>query len=193
MAFVLLFALVLGPVLPGADPGDPAPAVNWALGAPARQSSTRSGCEAARAVDGEREGERAARSVALTKSEPDSFWEVDLGAVREVEEIRVFLCREGCGARLRDLAVFVSEEPFRHGAAKETMLQLGVSFALVWGPLGDPADGRERAERQTIPIRARGRWVRLQPVEGGSLALAEVEVLGPASPPLPTAAPRGGR
>ncbi|HSM50645.1 MAG TPA: hypothetical protein VLA75_04515, partial [Thermoanaerobaculia bacterium] len=88
-------------------------------------------------------------------------------------------CRQGCGERLRDLAVFVSEEPFRHATAKETMLQMGVSFAIVWGPLGDLAEGGSRHDRQTIPIRARGRWVRLQPIHGGPLALAEVEVLGP--------------
>lgn len=172
---------------------DPARTVNWALGAPARQSSTRFGGDAGRAVDGRQDSDRASRSVALTQDEPDAFWEVDLGAVREVEEIRVFLCRQGCGEQLRDLAVFVSEEPFRHAAAKETMLQMGVSFAIVWGPLGDLAEDGSRQDRQTIPIAARGRWVRLQPVLGGPLALAEVEVLGPASPPFPTAAPRGAR
>jgi hypothetical protein len=179
MPFALPLALALIQVLPGAGPGEPSPAVNWALGAPARQSSTHSGCEAGRAVDGAREGGRGSRSVARTRAEPDSFWEVDLGAAREIEEVRVFLCGAGCGERLRDLAVLVSEEPYRHAKVKETLLQLGVSFAIVWGPLGDLAPDGSRQGWQTIPIRASGRWVRLQRVDGGPLALAEVEVLGP--------------
>ncbi|HSM50090.1 MAG TPA: hypothetical protein VLA75_01665, partial [Thermoanaerobaculia bacterium] len=62
--------------LPAAGLGGSVLAVNWALDAPARQSSTRSGYEAARAVDGAQEGDRRSRSVALTKDEPDAFWEV---------------------------------------------------------------------------------------------------------------------
>lgn len=170
----------------GAGAGDPSGnRVSWALGARARQSSTRTGCAASFAVDGVRDGDRRSGNVALTRRETNPFWEVDLGEVRAIDEVRLHLCRVGCGEGLRDVVVLVATEPFRHRDAAASALQLGVKLAIVWGPLGDLREDGKREAFQTIRLTAAGRWVRVQRIGAGVLGLAEVELLGPAATGAP--------
>lgn len=153
--------------------------VNWALAARAGQSTTRTGHPAGLAVDGRLDGDLRAGTVSLTRREAHPYWEVDLGEVRAIDEVRIHLCQVGCGERLRDVVVFVANEPLRHRDAAASALQLGVKLAIVWGPLGDLREDGERETFQTVRLTAAGRWVRVQRIGAGVLGLAEVELLGP--------------
>lgn len=72
----------------------PAPAPNLALGKPATQSSTYTGGDgtgpAARAVDGNTDGQFANGSVSHTNAESNPWWQVDLGSAVTVNEIEVW-------------------------------------------------------------------------------------------------------
>ena len=60
---------------------------NVARAGKARQSSTAEGAEAARALDGNMDGDNPFKSVSLTQEEDNPWWEVDLGANLPLEKV----------------------------------------------------------------------------------------------------------
>ena len=56
----------------------------------ASQSSTAEGAEAARAIDGNTDGDMAKNSISLTESSDNPWWEVDLGATLPLEQVVVW-------------------------------------------------------------------------------------------------------
>jgi hypothetical protein len=143
---------------------------NLTLGRSARQSSTGGDLNAERAVDGVTNGDARQASVSQTDADPGSWWEVDLGAVQQIERIDLFNRTDCCGERLREFFVLVSNERL-HGTELSRFLHTpGVAAYYVPGPVG---------EQISLPVDGRGRYVRVQLARSDYLALAEVQVWGP--------------
>jgi hypothetical protein len=79
---------------------------NVALKGKANQSSTQNSGEAARAIDGNTEGDFADGSTTLTKAEDNPWWEVDFGTNQPLEELAIWNRTDrGLGTRLTDFKV----------------------------------------------------------------------------------------
>ena len=83
--------------------------VNVARAGTASQTSTGWGGDAARAIDGNRDGNYSNNSVTHSgTASAYNWWQVDLGSVRAIEEIRLFNRTDGgWGVRLADIDVVV--------------------------------------------------------------------------------------
>lgn len=135
---------------------------NLAAGKPASQSTTyQAGTEAAKAVDGD------VFSITHTQHESQAWWQVDLGASSQIEQIKVWNRTDCCGERLSNFYVLVSDQPIT------SLGQAGVWNNYVAGQAGWPS---------TIPVGRTGRYVRIQLSGSNWLSLAEVEVLGTPAP-----------
>jgi hypothetical protein len=75
---------------------------NLAQGKHATQSSSLAGADASLAVDGNVDGAFVHKSVAHTLRERGAWWEVDLGAERELSSIEVWNRTDCCAERLRN-------------------------------------------------------------------------------------------
>ena len=142
---------------------------NLALKKKAHQSSTGYGGDAHRAVDGNRDGNYGANSVSHTNNGSGEWWEVDLGTVRQIKEIRIFNRTDCCGERLADFSVLVSERPFGTTSLDEVL-----GDSSVWNYRHDGVAG----QKTQIPVAVAGRYVRIQLSGANYLSLAEVEVMG---------------
>lgn len=174
---------------------------NWALHTSPTQSSTAFGGNAARAVDGNRDGVWSHGSVTHTNEETDPYWQVDLGAAHYIDEIRLYNRTDCCSERLKDLAVLFmnSKTGFTHrdfsssiGENHEGPDGAGVAGAFmkpIFFQAGDldPRTGA-KLSRTTIKIEGKDcnqngqrgclmRFVRVQLAGTGILSLAEVELI----------------
>lgn len=149
-------------------PSPPAGLVNVALGALATQSSTAGAAVAGLAVDGDPSGDPARGSIATTNSEPSPFWQVDLGQVHDVWSVRLVNRGDCCGERLSGFHVFVSETDLTGRPYAGLVADASVWKIYRVTPFGDSL---------TLPVGARGRYVRVQLSEVNALSLAEVQVL----------------
>jgi mono/diheme cytochrome c family protein len=72
----------------------------------ATQSSTQDEADAARAIDGNTDGDFGASSTTMTKTEDSPWWELDLGADTPLDEIAIWNRSDrGLGTRLSDFKV----------------------------------------------------------------------------------------
>lgn len=141
--------------------------VNLALKKSATQISTNPGGEAYRAVDGNTDGVWANGSVAHTNIESQAWWQVDLGSVRAIQNIKVWN-REEAPERTSDFYVFVSDEPFKSTDLEATKSQVGPGGSFFTaGSCGRPTE---------LAMKKTGRYVRVQLSGTNYLQLAEVEV-----------------
>lgn len=137
---------------------------NLARGKTAKQSSTRSaGGAASRAVDGITSGVFSNNSVTHTASESENgtWWEVDLGGIYSISQIKIFNRTDCCQDRLNNMGVKVSNTPFRSN-----------SDGILFGELVTFGNIRTFNASQV------GRYIRIYKKSGGFLSLAEVEVYG---------------
>jgi hypothetical protein len=148
-------------------PPDSPSATNLALGQPATQSSTAAGGVASRAVDGNTNGNFGAQSVTHTNGGNPSWWEVDLGTRSQVDRIDIWNRTDCCGDRLSNYYVLVSDNPSPQPGDP------GVFTHFEAAQAGTPT---------SVPVDAVGRYVRVQKLGSGVIALAEVEVWGGAAP-----------
>ncbi len=158
--------------------GRPLPSgANLARGALATQRSTVHGGVASRAVDGNTDGVYAAGSVTHTGAHAGAWWEVDLGAMAQIDSIAVWNRGDCCQDRLAGYRVLVSSAPNPQpgGAAFEHF------------------EAAQAGRPTIIPVGALGRYVRIQLQGSGVLSLAEVEVFGSASPLVNLAASGSAR
>ncbi|HFC00869.1 MAG TPA: discoidin domain-containing protein, partial [Phaeodactylibacter sp.] len=138
--------------------------INTALNKTSTQHSTQFGATASRATDGNTDGDFwNGNSVALTNWTNQSWWEVDLGGVVDITEIRIFNRSDCCQDILKNYYVFVSENPFNSTDLNSTLNQNGVVNFLQNNAAGTPT---------TIPANTTGRYVRVQLSGQGFLALA---------------------
>jgi RHS repeat-associated protein len=160
-----------GELLVTAEAGAPAP-TNLALGKPATQSSVLFGGVASRATDGNTDGAWGGGSVTHTDNQAQPWWQVDLGAVQQLQTVRVWNRTDCCSERLSNFYVLVSDAPFTSTDLNVTLSQAGVSSYHVAGPVAASA---------AVAVGRTGRYVRVQlAASADCLALAEVEALGQA-------------
>jgi hypothetical protein len=143
---------------------------NMALAAVTSQSSSAFDMGADRAVDGITDGDHhAAESVSHTEKDHQPWWQVDLGAVVDIDRIEIFNRTDCCSDRLRDYYVFISSTPFEHRTVEETVRDPNVFASFQQEQAQSPT---------TVAIGRRGRFVRIQlTAEEQFLALAEVRVI----------------
>ena len=150
-------------------------AINWSreAGAQASQSSTGWGGAASRAIDGNTSGNYNHNSVTHTADGTDNWWQVDLGADREIREL-VIWPRTSNMDRLSNFRVSILD-------AQGTELT-GQDFYTQQGHVGTPN------LKWVLPQMVSGRTVRIQFLGqnlagNGYLSLAEVQVLSQYSAP----------
>lgn len=146
---------------------------NLAKGAKASQSSEVGGASAARAIDGNTNGDFNNASVTHTNADADAWWEVDLGREEAIDSIRIWNRVDCCGNRLRDFWVFISPTPF---SPRETVKDI-LQRSEVWKRPGVRPNPSIRIKADGT----RGRYVRIQlagthSMEEAYMSLAEVEV-----------------
>jgi hypothetical protein len=141
------------PIAPVPDPK------NLALGQPATQSSTLNDQSASIAVDGVTLSTDG-RGLSETDSDPQAWWQVDLGSTQAVGRVHVWRRTDCCLDRLADFDVMLSSD----GATWTSVLH-------VSGQAGQPS---------ILDFGGKmGRYVRVQLTGTNFLALTEVEVFAP--------------
>ncbi len=141
--------------------------LNRALGKPVQQSTEGFGGAAARAVDGNTNGNFFGNSVTHTLQEYQPYWQVDLGGVYDIDTIELFNRTDCCRERLHDFFVFYSPDPFANRGASETFQQQNVQGRTVFGQAQD---------HHVIQLGKKVRYLRIQLADTGYLSLAEVKV-----------------
>jgi len=169
------------------EPGNTDGGDNIALNKTATQSSTAYSGAAGRAVDGNTSGAWANGSVTHTSNESEAWWQVDLGAVSDINYINLWNRTNNCCVeRLSDYYVFVSDEAFESEDLSATLNQSGVSNYYFSGAAGSPTQ---------IDVYGTGRYLRVQLAGTNPLSIAEFEVFGetdnsnPTPTPTPTVTP----
>lgn len=145
-------------------------ATNLALNRPAVQSSTYSAnlaATAAKAVDGNTGGDYGAGQIAHTNLENQPWWQVDLGAISDISDVRIWNRTDRLGERLKNFYVLVSNDFMGDPSLNKTIDQAGVAAIPVAGPVG---------ESITVGVNRPGRYLRIQLAGQDYLQLAEVEV-----------------
>ncbi len=146
---------------------------NLALGKVAKQISVNHNGVASRAVDGNTNGDWSGSSVTHTgNSEPNPWWEVDLGLHANIDHINIYKRTDACcSSRLSDFYVFISDMPFDGRSFEEIKNDGSIDQEFYAGVLGDPS--------VTFNLEnVNGRYVRVQLSGQDYLYLAEVEVMG---------------
>ena len=91
-----------------------------AVGMPATESSTFGGAEAARAVDGNTNGDWAVGSIAHTNADLQAWWQVDLQASQPIDRVDVWNRTDCCGDRLSNFSIGVSDDGVKWANAPVT-------------------------------------------------------------------------
>ncbi|HYN86149.1 MAG TPA: discoidin domain-containing protein [Pyrinomonadaceae bacterium] len=133
------------------------------------QSSTGWGGASSRAVDAITDGDWAYNSVTTTLNDAQALWEVDLGSVRPIQNVKLWNRTDCCGERLSDFYVLVSDVPFESQDLAATLAQAGVTAYHTPGAAGPQA---------AVTVGRTGRYVRIQLAGTNYLSLAEVQVWG---------------
>ena len=133
------------------------------------QSSTANSAPSSRACDGNRDGNFSNGSVTHTNSESEAWWEVDLGRIYVLQQIKLFNRTDCCGSRLSNFHVFISDDPFTSTNLNATINQPGVDSFYFDGDV----DALAYAFSQQS-----GRYLRIQLTGSDPLSLAEVEIYG---------------
>ncbi len=141
---------------------------NMALKTKPTQGSTWQGAVAARAVDGQTDGDWANGTVSSTLQGWQNFWQTELPDNYTVSSVRLWPRTDCCHDQLNDHYIFVSPNPIPD-MAPELLLRTPGIRAIVH-------KGRMNTEWET-PVEATGRYVKVQLQGAGQLQLAEVEVL----------------
>lgn len=135
----------------------------------ATQSSTDFGGDAARAIDGDRDGDHFNNSVTHTGRQRQPWWQVDLGKQAELESLQIYNREDCCSERLRDVHVFSSATDMRYRRLAELLDDGSVSHQLITGVLDHAT---------AVALSGTARYIRLQLDGRDYLSLAEIEVIG---------------
>lgn len=155
---------------------------NLALNMTATQSSTNNSASASRAVDGNTDGTFYNNSVTHTGSDPNAWWQVDLGKTYFVSDIEVFNRTNMLSERLSDYWVFVSENPLDMSL---TPAQQAQAPGVVW----HSHQTSQAGSPTSLAVGASGRYVAIRLNGTGYLSLAEVQAFG-SQPGVPEPLPR---
>ena len=161
---------------------DTAAPTNQALTGTARQSTTHTytpcGPHAAsKAIDGSVAGYEGDCSISHTSKGTNQWWEVDLGGIRLVEEVRVWNWLQHSLGRLSNGHVMVSPTPFGSRTLDQLLADPTITVTSFSATVGRPT---------TFVEGVRGRYVRiLLEGPGRELVMSEVQVIaGPLRPPV---------
>ncbi len=144
---------------------------NLALNKTAKQSSTYGNGLATYANDGNTTGASPwSADLQHTTQESHPWWEVDLGSMSQMVQVRIFNRSNGSQNRLTDFFVLVSETPFDPAASLSDHLDNSAIDQTFFS-------GSAGAE-ESFSVNATGRYVRIQLSGSGILHMAEVEILG---------------
>ena len=130
--------------------------INLAAGKPAGQSSTLQGALAARAVDGNTDGNWYNNSVTHTNFDAQAWWQVDLGVSNNIGQVVLFNRSDCCSERLSDFDILVSDDGFTWSTAASYFGQAPGQVAFT--------------------MHTTGRFVRVQLRGANYLSLAEVQI-----------------
>lgn len=144
-------------------------AINLAENQPVTQSSISAGGEAARAVDGNTDGNFwSTFSVASTGWEQSPWWQVDLGAVEQIDMLEIWNRTDCCQGSLSNYSIFIKDTPFTSDNYFTSLNDPSVTVFTQTGQASFPTE---------LTIDASGRYVRVQLAGADLLYLAEVKVL----------------
>ena len=144
---------------------------NLALNQPTEQSSTYGLGTASLAVDGNRTGSSPwSADLQHTEVEAQPWWQVDLGAVSNIEQVNIYNRTDCCAGRLNNFYILVSDNPFDPTATLDELRNDPNNYVHTF-------TGRAGL-LENITIGTTGRYVRIQHTRTIQLHLAEVEVMG---------------
>ena len=142
---------------------------NVALNKSTSQSSVNQGGTSDRAVDGNTSGNfYQDYAISLTNWENNAWWEIDLGEVYDIQDIKIYNRTDADMDQLKDFHVFVSDVAFVDTDLYATKIQFEVEDFF------ETSQGLTPTE---IAVNRSGRYVRVQLENSGFLGLAEVEVI----------------
>ena len=149
---------------------------NLALNKTATQSSTISTsgitASASKAVDGNTNGtfftsSASSSSVSATTFESEAWWQVDLGAQYDIEQVKIFNRIDGID-KTKSCHIMISDTPFTENNLSAAQSQ---ADAEVYEPNAPNSPS-------TYNFNVTGRYVRVQHDVSGYLVMGEVQVLG---------------
>ncbi len=152
---------------------------NIAVGKKAIQSSIYGGLDAPKAVDGNTDGSYSNQSITHTMDDLNPWWQVDLGSIYDISEIKIYNRTDACSDRLSNYWVFVSKTPMMTNNL-DVLRKDSSIFKLKLTNFPNPTI--------SIPVNAKGKYIQIQ-IEGKQyLSLAEVEIFSKqtTSTPPPT-------
>ena len=121
---------------------------NLALGKPATQSSTADNDQAVAglAVDGNTNGIFAEHSISHTNREQNPWWEVDLGEVCAIQEVRVWNRSDGVENRLKNIKIIFSDKTYENSKVTQNASDVSSNgpepiYPKAWGYLRLPVFG----------------------------------------------------
>lgn len=132
---------------------------NVSLGKKAMQSSTLSGADASRAVDGNTDGNFVSGSVTLTAESNNPWWQVDLGGNYNIDHIKVYNRTDNYSDRLNNYDISI----------------LNNSNQVVWSSNNNSYPDSVSVVDTDGQV---GRYVKINLNNRNFLSLAEVEVFG---------------
>ena len=165
---------------------------NVALNKSATQSSTITANgitgSASKAVDGNTSGvfftgNNNTSSVSATQNEYQAYWQVDLGAEYNLEQVKIYNRTDGTD-KTDDCYLIISSTPFGNADLNTALAQANYSH-YEQGAVGTPSI-------ENLPSGTSGRYLRIQLQSTGYLVLAEVEVFGCIGGGGPTCNVNGG-
>ncbi|MEM9717992.1 MAG: discoidin domain-containing protein [Bacteroidota bacterium] len=144
---------------------------NLALNQPAIQSSTYGNGVASFANDGNETGTSPwVADLQHTTNEVNPWWEVDLGAFNQIDQIQIFNRSDGSQSRLKNFYVFASASPM---SGVESLADLLNNHSIEHIHFPGIASAQE-----VLSTNWEGRYVRIQLGDNGILHMAEVQVMG---------------
>jgi len=116
---------------------------NLALSSKASQSSQFGDASADRAIDGNTDGSFGKKSVSHTNNETKPWLEIDLGAEKEIDQIRIYNRRDRVESRLKDFWVVTYDEK-----RQPVWVKRGESAPMPLWEVGLPASFEEFTQEQ---------------------------------------------
>jgi hypothetical protein len=137
-------------------------------GVAAQSSSYSEATGASNAADGNTDGNLLKNSVAITGLDRNAWWQLDVGASVDISSIVVWNRTDCCLERLDDYWVFVSDTPFGPTDVPSTLQSRPGTFGNHQTMFPNPST--------SIPVNAKGRYVRVQLSGENYLSIAEVVI-----------------
>ena len=143
---------------------------NLGVGAVADQSSTYGNGIASLAIDGQTQGSSPwSANLQHTGNQFQPWWQVDLGARHNIDNIKIFNRTNTFQSRLNNFYVLISTTPFSNDSLEDILTNNAVFSQNFEGEAG---------AEETLSIEAEGRYLRIQLTGQGILHMAEVQIMG---------------